>query len=300
MKDISNRLCGKIILQILQGDVVVGCFTPNQSGSSIQLKMPYLSGPDICDLANRFGIALEYDGTRSRWQYMFDLISGCAEIGILQKLLNYLFSQNYVSRNFENVDRVFITDVCQETVNAVIERINAEWVLGDIKLVKIGAKYELQQISSTFMPQTSKITHINREYIQHLFERASNDIQNSDFDGAISKSRTLLEEVFCLMIERGGESPSNKGDITKLYNQVKQLYGMHENKEFDSRINDLLSGINKIVDSISRMRNISGDAHGLGSKRIGVSEHHAKLVLNSSCCLADFMLSVCDNKTSNA
>ena len=100
------------------------------------------------------------------------------------------------------------------------------------------------------------------------------------------------------MIERCGETPSNKGDITKLYNQVKQLYGMHENKDVDERINELLSGINKIVDSISRMRNISGDAHGLGSRRIGLSEHHAKLVLNSACCLADFMLSVCDNKTS--
>ena len=299
MENIEKGLCSKTILRILQGDVSVGYYTPENSTEKIELKMPYLSGPDICDLANKFGISLEYDGTRSRWQYIFDLISGCTETGILPKLLNYLFSQNYVSRNFENVDRVFITDVCQETVDAVIERINAEWVLGDIKLVKSGKKYELQQISSTFMPQIPKITHINRKYIQHLFERASNDIQNSDFDGAISKSRTLLEEVFCFMIERRDETSSNKGDIAKLYNQVKQLYGMHENKEFDSRINDLLSGINKIVDSISRMRNIAGDAHGLGSRRIGLSEHHAKLVLNSACCLADFMFSVCDNKTSN-
>lgn len=300
MENIEERLCGKTILRILQGDVPVGYYTPENSNEKIQLQMPYLSGPDICDIANKLGILLKYGGGFSRWEYMRDLMYGCIESGSISKLLGYLFSANYVAQNFRNVDRNIIADVCRETVNAVIEQINAEWILGDVELININGKYELRETNNTFVPETPKITHINQEYIQHLFKRASNDIQNSDFDGAISKSRTLLEEVFCLMIERGGGNPSNKGNITKLYNQVKQLYGMHENKEFDSRINDLLSGINKIVDSISRMRNISGDAHGLGNKRIGVSEHHAKLVLNSSCCLADFMLSVCDNKTSNA
>lgn len=298
MENIEERLCGKTILRILQGDVIVGYYTPENSTEKIPLQMPYLSGPDICDTANKFGILLKYGSGFSRWEYMRDLMYGCIKSGIISRLLGYLFSINYVAQNFRHVDRNIIAAVCRETVNAVIEHINAEWLLGDVELVKTGNLYELRGINNAFVPETSKIENIDRGYIHRLAQRASNDIKNSDFDGAISKSRTLLEEIFCFMIERCGETPSNKGDITKLYNQVKQLYGMHENKDVDERINELLSGINKIVDSISRMRNISGDAHGLGSRRIGLSEHHAKLVLNSACCLADFMLSVCDNKTS--
>lgn len=298
MENIEERLCGKTILRILQGDVPVGYYTLENSSEKIQLQMPYLSGPDICDIANKFGISLKYGGSFSRWEYMRDLMSGCIKSGSISKLLGYLFSANYVAQNFRNVDRKIIADVCRETVNAVLESINAEWILGDVELIKTGNLYEVRGINNAFVPETSKIKHIDREYIHRLAKRAFNDIQNSDFDGAISKSRTLLEEIFCVMIERRGEASSNKGDIIKLYNQVKQLYGMHENKDVNERINELLSGINKIVDSISRMRNISGDAHGLGNKRIGISEHHAKLVLNSACCLADFMLSVCDNKTS--
>ena len=298
MENIEERLCGKTILRILQGDVIVGYYTPENSTEKIPLQMPYLSGPDICDTANKFGISLKYGSGFSRWEYMRDLMYGCIKSGIISRLLGYLFSINYVAQNFRHVDRNIIAAVCRETVNAVIEHINAEWLLGDVELVKTGNLYEIRGINNAFVSETSKIENIDRGYIHRLAQRASNDIKNSDFDGAISKSRTLLEEIFCFMIERCGETPSNKGDITKLYNQVKQLYGMHENKDVDERINELLSGISKIVDSISRMRNISGDAHGLGSRRIGLSEHHAKLVLNSACCLADFMLSVCDNKTS--
>ena len=72
------------------------------------------------------------------------------------------------------------------------------------------------------------------------------DISQGNYDSAITKSRTLLEEVFCYAIERKGESPSESGDIRKLYNQVKLLNNMHQNKDMDKRINGLLSGLEKI------------------------------------------------------
>ena len=135
---------------------------------------------------------------------------------------------------------------------------------------------------------------VNRDYIKNLSVKAIRDVENGDYDSAITKSRTLLEEVFCYVIEKKDEEPSQKGDIKKLYKQVKDLYRMHADSDTDKRINELLSGLEKIIDSIAEMRNKNSDAHGVGKRRINISEHHARLFLNSAITLADFILSVAE------
>lgn len=140
--------------------------------------------------------------------------------------------------------------------------------------------------------ETPAITCVNREYIVDISGRAIRDIENNEFDSAITKSRTLLEEVFCHAIEAKCETPSDSGDIGKLYGQVKSLYNMHQDKDIDKRINMLLSGLEKILTAIAQMRNESSDAHGVGERRINISEHHARLFVNSAMTMADFILSV--------
>ena len=75
---------------------------------------------------------------------------------------------------------------------------------------------------------TPAITCVNRDYIKDIAARSNMDVDNGEYDSAITKSRTLLEEVFCHAIENQGEIPSDKGDIGKLYNQVKTLYDIKE------------------------------------------------------------------------
>lgn len=87
------------------------------------------------------------------------------------------------------------------------------------------------------------------------------------------------------------------GDIGKLYGQVKDLYNMHADKNLDKRINMLLSGLEKIISSIAEMRNKESDAHGVGNKRIGISDYHTRLFVNASVAMADFILSVYLNNT---
>jgi len=140
--------------------------------------------------------------------------------------------------------------------------------------------------------ETPAIVLVNRDYIKDISARAIRDVESGEYDSAITKCRTLLEEVFCYVIEDKGEEPSEKGDIKKLYTQVKKLYNMHANAIMDKRINELLSGLEKIIDSIAEMRNKNSDAHGVGQKRINISEHHARLFVNSAMILADFILSV--------
>lgn len=142
-------------------------------------------------------------------------------------------------------------------------------------------------------PKVFEPTH---DYITDIAKRANRDVDNGDYDSAVTKARTLLEEVFCHAIEAKGEAHSDKGDIGRLYGQVKSLYNMHTDKDTDKRINMLLSGLEKILTAISQMRNENSDAHGVGSSRIKISEHHARLFVNSAITMADFILSVEQNQ----
>lgn len=139
------------------------------------------------------------------------------------------------------------------------------------------------------------ITCVNVEYISNISKRAINDIENGEFDSAITKARTLLEEVFCNVIEAKNEIPSTNGNIKELYKQVKNLYNMHQDKDNDVRINILLSGFEKILTSISEMRNNVSDSHGVGQKRLSIKDYHARLYVNSAITMAEFILSVKNN-----
>ena len=107
-----------------------------------------------------------------------------------------------------------------------------------------------------------------------------------------------LKKSFALFCKIGGGERSTSGKITGLYGQVKQLYGMKQDKTLDKRINNLLSGLEKILTSISEMRNEQSDAHGVGSSRIRIAEHHARLFVNAAIVMADFILSVSEHQLS--
>ena len=70
---------------------------------------------------------------------------------------------------------------------------------------------------------------------------------------------------------------------------------MHPDKDNDVRINTLLSGFEKILTSISEMRNNVSDSHGVGQKRLSIKDYHARLYVNSAITMAEFILSVKNN-----
>ena len=150
---------------------------------------------------------------------------------------------------------------------------------------------------NTMQIEIPAIVIVNREYIRDISTRAMRDVESGEYDSAITKSRTLLEEAFCYVIENKGVEPSQKGNINKLYKQVKELYNMHADCGVDKRINELLSGLEKIINAISEMRNKNSDSHGVGQKRIAISGHHARLFVNSAMTLADFILSIGNNRS---
>lgn len=292
IKSQFGLLRNKSILEILDGDIQF------DNIDDVEVSMPYLSGPDIVNISQMFGLAATYNwnfATQSRWQYLDDLLEHCINNDRVSDLLSFLFSKQQFKAKLKGKTAEQIEDIYNRIINIIIEQINGVLYFGGNKLAVINSNFIVIPINSTVEITAPSVKSIDRDYIKDISNRAMQDVLNKNYDSAITKSRTLLEEVFCYVIEKKNEKPVSYGDIGKLYKQVKDLYKMHTDKEIDKRINSLLSGLEKIVSSIAEMRNANSDAHGVGSRRISIAEHHAMLFVNSAMTMAEFVLSIGNN-----
>lgn len=288
----------KNILAILDGDTDFGFLEINGENSNIKVSMPYLSGPMLCDMSNKFGLPVTYawnGGAQSRWAYMDDLLAHCIQNGHESDLLSFLFSKGQFTEKLRGQTPETMDYAYSHIVKAIINQINGILYFSGNELVQTGSVFVIQKIGTTISVAAPSVTAIDRRYITDISERAMKDISDGNYDSAITKSRTLVEEVFCYVIEKKGVEPSESGDMGKLYNQVKQIYNMHQDKDVDKRINGLLSGLEKILSAIAEMRNKASDSHGVGAKRINISDYHARLFVNSAMTMADFVLAVSEN-----
>jgi hypothetical protein len=295
-KNLFELLREKNILAILDGDTEFGEFKSDEPKGNIKISMPYLSGPVLCSISARFGLPVTY-GSQSRWVYLDDLLEHCIKNNRESDLLAFLFSKGQFVEKLKGHTPEVIESVYAKIVETVIGQINGALYFGGDELVRVGDRFVIKKVGAPVKVAAPAIKTIDRDYIVHLSERAMQDVMDGNYDSAITKSRTLLEEVFCYVIEKKGETPPESGDIGKLYNQVKQLYNMHQDKDMDKRINGLLSGLEKILSAIAEMRNKDSDSHGVGAKRINIAEHHARLFVNSAMTMADFVLAVGERST---
>lgn len=295
MNELYKLLKNKEIIAILIGDKdkVFGEI------SGIEISMPYLSGPDLCCISTTFGLPAEYGwngGALSRWVYMDDLLEYCISNGKIQQLLSYLFSKDKFIVKLKGLTPQDIDETYNKIVKTVIDQISGLLYFSGNEFTIFNKQFIVKPINEVISVEAPVIKVIDNTYIKGLSERAMEDIEKANYDSCITKCRTLLEEVFCYVIELKSDKPSESGDIKVLYNQVKEIYNMHQDKDIDTRINMLLSGLEKIITSISLMRNKDSDAHGVGSKRINISEHHARLYLNAAIMMSDFILAVAQNQ----
>ncbi len=294
-------LRNKEIIEILDGDKII------EEIDGFKVCMPYLSGPKLCELSQKFGCFQEYYWANdkrtnpSRWIYVDNLLCHLIKEKRVSEFLNYMLDKERflsVLRPLKTVQD--IEEKYQYIVKSIVEKINSILYFGGHELDVINNQYIIKKIGTKVEIETPNLKIINTDYIKELSARAIRNIEDNDFDSAITKSRTILEETFCYVIEQKGEKPSDSGDISKLYKQVKDLYNMHADKDMDVRINKLLSGLEKIVSGLAEMRNNGSDSHGLGSKRIGILPYHARLAVNSAVTMSEFILSVSQNSKDNA
>ncbi len=292
-KNLYQSLMKKSIYAILDGDTKYEEYKFDDDNTNIPISMPYLKGGDLCDISRYFKVEnMPFNGA-SRWQYVENILNHCIENNKISDFFVYLFEKKNFINMFQGHNHKEIDKAHDHFIKTIIKKINEILYFDDCELIALNKKqYIIKELSSNIDIDIPKIKIIGREYIKSISARAINEIEQKNYDSAITKARTILEEVFCYVIEKKNEKPSDKGNINLLLKQVKELYNMHTDEKTDSRIKGLLSGLGNIVSSIAEMRNKNSDAHGVGASRIRIDEHHARLFVNSAIMMADFILSV--------
>lgn len=290
-------LLDKKITEILNGDIDCGKYT-TESGIEISAIMPRLSGKDLCNLSNKFGLEVEYNFREalSRWQYLYNLLDFCIKNNTCQDLLSYMFSIERFNNILKECRVNEIKSSHQEIVSIIVQEINKLLLYKGYELKNFNDIFYIQTANDNVITKIPNIVGVGKKFIKDLVERAKNDIENKNYESAITKSRTIIEETLCFMIEEKGEIPSDKGDIGKLLKQFFNSYNFQINNDSDEPYKRLISGLKTVVLAIAEIRNKMSDSHGVGSKRVELTREYAQFALNASISISEFILSFKEEK----
>lgn len=299
------ELASKEIVDLFLGDKRVNSesddkFEPNG------YTMPYMTHSDINALAPIFGITnIENVSDYNRLNKMAWLIEQCYKLNKENKLLKYFLDvTRYIPNKREETSIYTNEELKKETlkeVEAYFNHINNILNFSDKKLIYLNKKYKIIDLIEDSQVTHDIDKHINFDYVRNFPFRLKDNLEDENYDTVITQSRTLLEEVYIHILEYSNKDYSSaKGNLQKLNSMVKTELKMKNNRDYDKRINELLSGLNKINDAIRKMRNENSDSHGVGSKRININRREAKLVMNSAIIICDYILEIFeDNKNNN-
>ena len=290
-----SLLKNRKIIDLFIGD------NPVQNNMLDEQKMPYMSGMQICNFSKKLGYNQKYNEEKlSRWQYMdrlLDFIIENDKISIFFKeLLDMKRFEELADNKYDYGFGSSIQEKYWDIINYLFQSIN-KYLTFDKCYIDYNLQtyqFSLVDFESNVELFTSKINEVDSAYIKRIANEAYNTIKNGDYESAITKSRTLVEEVLIKGIEKKEKEPSENGNINTLYNQFKNLYKMHINNEMDIRIKTLLSGFEKILTAISQMRDKNSDSHGAGDKRLELNESVAELFVNSSLTFSNFLIYIID------
>lgn len=299
------ELASKEIVDLFLGDKRVNSESDDKFESN-GYTMPYMTHSDINALAPIFGITnIEIVSDYNRLNKMAWLIEQCYKLNKENKLLKYFLDvTRYIPNKREETSIYTNEELKKETlkeVEAYFNHINNILNFSDKKLIYLNKKYKIIDLIEDSQVTHDIDKHINFDYVRNFPFRLKDNLEDENYDTVITQSRTLLEEVYIHILEYSNKDyNSTKGNLQKLNSMVKTELKMKNNRDYDKRINELLSGLNKINDAIGKMRNENSDSHGVGSKRININRREAKLVMNSAITICDYILEIFeDNKNNN-
>lgn len=299
------ELASKEIVDLFLGDKRVNSESDDKFESN-GYTMPYMTHSDINAIAPIFGITnIENVSDYNRLNKMAWLIEQCYKLNKENKLLKYFLDvTRYIPNKREETSIYTNEELKKETlkeVEAYFNHINNILNFSDKKLIYLNKKYKIIDLIEDSQVTHDIDKHINFDYVRNFPFRLKDNLEDENYDTVITQSRTLLEEVYIHILEYSNKDYSSaKGNLQKLNSMVKTELKMKNNRDYDKRINELLSGLNKINDAIGKMRNENSDSHGVGSKRININRREAKLVMNSAIIICDYILEIFeDNKNNN-
>ncbi|MFE4133884.1 abortive infection family protein [Peribacillus sp. YIM B13482] len=126
------------------------------------------------------------------------------------------------------------------------------------------------------------------EHILESIAKCENRINTKDYSGAVTSAKTLVEGVCKEILHKFPDvTIGNKTDLPQLFTKVRQKLNLDPgDPKLDKQLKEVISGLIKIVNGISEVRNSYGDSH-LSNEII--KEHHSLVVVNSAKTVVTFL-----------
>jgi hypothetical protein len=143
------------------------------------------------------------------------------------------------------------------------------------------------------IPEPEGLTSLQHAAVAEQVSKARDRVVAGDFAGAIASTYTLIEELLKLVLT-DAEVPfqQQQGDIRELYRLLRSEFGLDPSaKTLDPVLKPILDGLQKIVGGLYEMSNRASDRH---ARVYNPSKRHAKLAVNASFSLCEFILDVVD------
>lgn len=260
------------------GKLIAGDIPKNRDKSL----SPYLSGPKLVDFFNEFGANDTYPlggGFPSRWSYVEDKLRDFNETEPISRIVEAAFAPiRFLETSFALLTAV-------EYLNKYLAFDGYVLIVGE-RRCRLQVANEAAVESESALPLRDQLSH---DFIQEQLAKCDQKILSTDYDGAITNARSLVEAVLFEIEGRlDGTRPNYDGDLPKLYKRVQKLLNLDPDKgDLTPSLKEILRGLVNIISGLAPLRNKMGDAHVRTHKP---ERHHAKLAVNSAKTFTDFVI----------
>lgn len=238
---------------------------------------PYLSGPELVHFFNEFGADVVYgQGFPSRWQFAEAEIRDHNGSPSLAKVIEALLDP----RRFLGTEY---------TADRAADYLNQRFRYDGYEACRVGELYRVRETSGPGVAvQAPTFPTLSHPFIEEQLEKCDAKIASSDFEGAVTNARTLVEAVLqTIESELSGRTQPYDGEIQRLFKRVQKLLNLEPSrKDIADHFRLVLSGLSNIVHGLAPLRNKMSDAHPAVFRP---SRHHATLVVNAAKTLVDFL-----------
>ena len=242
---------------------------------------PYRSGPQLVNFFNEFGARDVYPaggGFPTRRIYAQDKIRGMNGSASLRDAITKALDP-----------REFVK--AAESVDDAVELVNENLKYDGYEVVHEGHFFKVRELASgrIKLDITARVPdELTQLTIDENIRKCETKLSASDFSGAITNARSLIEAVL-IGIEKDLDPGASDydGDLVKLFKRTQKLLNLEPNrKDISDPLRQILTGLTSVVNGLSAMRNKMSDAHAATYRP---SRHHAKLAVYAATTLADFL-----------
>lgn len=169
-----------------------------------------------------------------------------------------------------------------------IEELNFILNEDNIKIEKNGIKINVLILDENSFVKNSLTTHsvLSLEYITENIKKAEEKVLNEDYSGAITNSRTLLEQIIRDLCNNYNIK-YNDNNLKRNFDSLKKEMNLDPKNYKENGFLEIITGLSKCVNGIFEVRNKCSDGH---SRIYNPSKHHAKLCLNSALTISEFLV----------